>query len=235
MSVTVDSLKEDQSLARIPDTTTDPTPEKYFSAGWAAADMEGLKNHIRKGLGSASGEDAILYTEIMEIPNDDLLFLCNACARGCYGKNRRVVVACVFFHVPTHRLLFQPLPRAALASAALALGPAATALSATSPHRLPTPESLSRSNAPHSRWHRRPSHPRTRILVSFACTPSPTPKFHRPPNDSASAFTLPSRTASRPRPARPPLASPHIYTTASTASALDHRARSLLNALYPTQ
>jgi hypothetical protein len=71
--------------AAVPDTTTDPTPEKFFSAEWTTANMEWLKDHIRKGLGSASGEDTILYTEIMEIPNDDLLFLCNACTRNQDG------------------------------------------------------------------------------------------------------------------------------------------------------
>lgn len=43
--------------------------------------MEWLKDQLRKGLGSAAGEDAIHYAEILDIPNSDLLFLCNECTR----------------------------------------------------------------------------------------------------------------------------------------------------------
>jgi hypothetical protein len=43
--------------------------------------MEWLKDHLCKGLGNASGEDAIHYAEILETPNDDLLFLFNECTR----------------------------------------------------------------------------------------------------------------------------------------------------------
>ena len=57
----------------IPESTTDSTPEDFFSA-W-------VKDHIRNSLDSASGEDAIMYGEIMEIPNEDLMLLCNECIR----------------------------------------------------------------------------------------------------------------------------------------------------------
>ncbi|KAJ7752512.1 hypothetical protein DFH07DRAFT_716195, partial [Mycena maculata] len=65
----------------IPESTVDSTPEKFFSSEWNEKDMEWLKAHIRDALNSASGEDAILYDEIMNIPNDDLLLLCNECIR----------------------------------------------------------------------------------------------------------------------------------------------------------
>jgi hypothetical protein len=68
--------------AAIPEITTDSTREKLFSAEWTAAEVDWLKDHIRKGLGSASGEDAIHYAEIMDNPNDDLLLLCNERTRN---------------------------------------------------------------------------------------------------------------------------------------------------------
>jgi hypothetical protein len=54
----------------IPDSTTDPTHEKFFSAEFTEEDMEWLKDHIQSTLDSASGEDAILYADIMDIPNE---------------------------------------------------------------------------------------------------------------------------------------------------------------------
>jgi hypothetical protein len=62
----------------IPESTDDTSPEGFFSKEWTEDDMTRLKNHIRKhGLDSASGEDAVHYAEIMDIPNEDLLLLCN--------------------------------------------------------------------------------------------------------------------------------------------------------------
>ncbi|KAJ6461555.1 hypothetical protein C8R47DRAFT_993465, partial [Mycena vitilis] len=105
LSVTADSLKEvfekrlnppttlpqsfdahrhrtNRMLANsIPASTVDPTAEEFFSAQFTEQDMEWLKDHIRSTLDSASGEDAVLYADIMGIPNEDLLFLCNECTR----------------------------------------------------------------------------------------------------------------------------------------------------------
>ncbi|KAJ7110402.1 hypothetical protein C8R44DRAFT_633951, partial [Mycena epipterygia] len=58
----------------IPETTEDSTPEGFFSRDWTEDDVAKLKDHIRKNsLDSATGEDAVLYAEILDIPNDDLL------------------------------------------------------------------------------------------------------------------------------------------------------------------
>jgi hypothetical protein len=66
----------------IPEETTDPTPEKFFSAEWTEDHIAWIKNHMRKQrLDSATGEDAIIYAEILEIPNDVLAHLCNECIR----------------------------------------------------------------------------------------------------------------------------------------------------------
>ncbi|KAF8192395.1 hypothetical protein K438DRAFT_1970195 [Mycena galopus ATCC 62051] len=42
----------------IPATTTDTTREQLFSREWTEADIESLKEHIREGMGTATGEDA---------------------------------------------------------------------------------------------------------------------------------------------------------------------------------
>jgi hypothetical protein len=50
--------------------------------------MAYVKDHIRKhGLHSASGEDAIFYAKILEIPNDALPHLCNECIRKRDGPS----------------------------------------------------------------------------------------------------------------------------------------------------
>jgi len=55
-----------------------------------------MKNHIHQhGLSSASGQDAIMYAEILEIPNDALAYLCNECVRRRDGPSawfRTVVI-----------------------------------------------------------------------------------------------------------------------------------------------
>ncbi|KAJ6570739.1 hypothetical protein B0H10DRAFT_1719796, partial [Mycena sp. CBHHK59/15] len=66
----------------IPKATTDSSDEGFFSTEWTEDDIVEVKDHIRKhGLNSATGEDAILYGEILEIPNDALAYLCNECIR----------------------------------------------------------------------------------------------------------------------------------------------------------
>jgi hypothetical protein len=65
----------------IPDTTTNSSDEGFFSAEWTEEDIANVKDHIRKhGLDSETGEDAILYGEILEIPNDALISVTNAFA-----------------------------------------------------------------------------------------------------------------------------------------------------------
>lgn len=45
--------KINRLLARaIPNTTTDPMPEKFFSAKWTEEDIEWLKDHLSKGRGT---------------------------------------------------------------------------------------------------------------------------------------------------------------------------------------
>ncbi|KAJ6574597.1 hypothetical protein B0H19DRAFT_986206, partial [Mycena capillaripes] len=64
----------------IPDTTEDNSEEGFFSERWGDEDMGRLKDHIRKhSLDSAEGEDHTSYAELLEIPNDDLAYLCNEC------------------------------------------------------------------------------------------------------------------------------------------------------------
>ncbi|KAJ7737793.1 hypothetical protein DFH07DRAFT_752880, partial [Mycena maculata] len=72
----------------IPETTIDSSNEGFFSAEWTEEDTAEVKDHIRKhGLASATGEDAILYGEILEIPNDALAYLCNDCIRRRDGPS----------------------------------------------------------------------------------------------------------------------------------------------------
>jgi ribonuclease HI len=64
----------------IPEVTKDQTAEGFFSTPWATADMGRLKDHLRKhATDSSPGEDEASYAELLEIPNDDLAFLCNEC------------------------------------------------------------------------------------------------------------------------------------------------------------
>ncbi|KAJ7438964.1 hypothetical protein B0H11DRAFT_2254277, partial [Mycena galericulata] len=72
----------------IPETTSDSSEERFSSAEWTEANIAWVKDQIRKhGLHSASGEDAILYAEILEIPNDVLAYLCNECIRRKDGPS----------------------------------------------------------------------------------------------------------------------------------------------------
>ncbi|KAJ6572402.1 hypothetical protein DFH09DRAFT_1312696 [Mycena vulgaris] len=66
----------------IPDSTQDSSPEGFFFSEWTEDDAAWLNDHIRKhSLARASGEDAVLYAEIIDIPNDVLVLLCNECIR----------------------------------------------------------------------------------------------------------------------------------------------------------
>ncbi|KAJ7934008.1 hypothetical protein B0H13DRAFT_2306041 [Mycena leptocephala] len=57
----------------IPETTEDPSPERFFSAEWVEDDGAWVKDHLlNHSLDSASGEDGTTYSDIMEIPNEDL-------------------------------------------------------------------------------------------------------------------------------------------------------------------
>jgi hypothetical protein len=72
----------------IPQTTVDSSAEGFFSTKWTEDEVAEVKDHIRKhGLDSATGEDAILYGEILEIPNDALAYLCNECIRRRDGPS----------------------------------------------------------------------------------------------------------------------------------------------------
>jgi hypothetical protein len=53
---------------------------------WSEDDIQWLKNHIRKALDRASGEDAVVYAKIMDIPNEDLV-LCNECVQKRDGPS----------------------------------------------------------------------------------------------------------------------------------------------------
>ncbi|KAJ7196334.1 hypothetical protein B0H12DRAFT_1020251, partial [Mycena haematopus] len=81
----------------IPDSTEDTTPEGFFSAPWTEAHMEAIKVHIKThSLDSGSGEDAVLYAEILEIPNEDLLLLCNECLASIPDSYRIIALeSCV--------------------------------------------------------------------------------------------------------------------------------------------
>jgi hypothetical protein len=72
----------------IPENTSDSSEERFFSAEWTEDSIAHVKEQIRKnGLHSASGDDAILYGEILEIPNDVLAYLCNECVRRRDGPS----------------------------------------------------------------------------------------------------------------------------------------------------
>ncbi|KAF5378897.1 hypothetical protein D9615_006858 [Tricholomella constricta] len=66
----------------IPPSTTDQTPEKFFSSQWEEDDIAWVKDHLKKhSISSTPGEDNICYSAVMSIPNDDLVLLCNECIR----------------------------------------------------------------------------------------------------------------------------------------------------------
>lgn len=71
--------KINQTLgSMIPENTDDPTPERFFSEEWTEDDAAWVKNHLLDhSLDSASGEDATTYGDIMEIPNEEIIKLCN--------------------------------------------------------------------------------------------------------------------------------------------------------------
>jgi hypothetical protein len=73
------------STARaIPATTHDRTPEQFFSRPFGEVDMEMLKNHIKRHPESSTrGGDGISYQQILNIPNDILAELLNACVKHC--------------------------------------------------------------------------------------------------------------------------------------------------------
>lgn len=62
----------------IPDETEDTTPELLFSRPWTADDAAEVKSHLQQqSLSNATGDDNLLYTEIMPIPNEDIAHLAN--------------------------------------------------------------------------------------------------------------------------------------------------------------
>ncbi|KAJ6484125.1 hypothetical protein C8R45DRAFT_768631, partial [Mycena sanguinolenta] len=62
----------------LPEKTEDHTPEGFFSGNWNEDDMGRVKDHLRShSLQSADGEDQLSYTDLIEIPNDDLAYLYN--------------------------------------------------------------------------------------------------------------------------------------------------------------
>ncbi|PBK81728.1 hypothetical protein ARMGADRAFT_857919, partial [Armillaria gallica] len=65
--------------ALIPDRTEDLSTGKYFSSPWKGEEVAELKEHIRKRslMDSASSDDGVLYSQIMNIENDDLAELFN--------------------------------------------------------------------------------------------------------------------------------------------------------------
>jgi hypothetical protein len=64
----------------LPEKTEDTTPEGFFIRKWTVEDMGRLKDHLRKhSLASAAGEAAASCVDLMEIPNEDLAYLCNEC------------------------------------------------------------------------------------------------------------------------------------------------------------
>jgi hypothetical protein len=66
----------------IPDSTEDTTEEAFFSVKWNDDDMVRLKDHILKhSLDSMEGVDQTSYAQLLEIPNDDLAYLCNECVQ----------------------------------------------------------------------------------------------------------------------------------------------------------
>ncbi|KAJ7101767.1 hypothetical protein C8R44DRAFT_641348, partial [Mycena epipterygia] len=78
----------------IPETTTDAEEKKFFSAPWTEDNIAWVNNQIRKhDMDSASGEDAILYAEGLEIPNDSLAHLGNECIRRQDGPSTYRIIA----------------------------------------------------------------------------------------------------------------------------------------------
>jgi ribonuclease HI len=79
-----DHLAQMATLARaIPARTTDRTGDSaIFSRPFTVQDIERLKAHIKRHrAGSARGADDVAYTEILQIPNDELCALFNACVK----------------------------------------------------------------------------------------------------------------------------------------------------------
>jgi hypothetical protein len=72
----------------IPDSAENTIPEGFFSTPWTEANTASIKDHIRiHSLDSGSGEGAILYAEILEIPNDDPPPPRNECVRKQDGPS----------------------------------------------------------------------------------------------------------------------------------------------------
>ncbi len=68
----------------IPDVTTDRTTGRYFSTDVSDDNIGKVKAHIRKtGADSSRGSDDVDYDLILEIPNEDLVKLCNECLKRC--------------------------------------------------------------------------------------------------------------------------------------------------------
>ncbi|KAJ6618094.1 hypothetical protein B0H10DRAFT_1649681, partial [Mycena sp. CBHHK59/15] len=62
----------------LPKVTEDHNPEGFFTQKWNEDDMGRLNDRLCKhSMDSSSGEDQTMYSELLEILNDDLAFLCN--------------------------------------------------------------------------------------------------------------------------------------------------------------
>ncbi|PBK90522.1 hypothetical protein ARMGADRAFT_934094, partial [Armillaria gallica] len=74
-------LTWDRMLAKdIPQVTMDCTTGQYFSMDVGDDDVARVKTHICKtGAESSHGADGVDYDLILEIPNEDLVKLCNKC------------------------------------------------------------------------------------------------------------------------------------------------------------
>ncbi|KAJ7728245.1 hypothetical protein B0H16DRAFT_1331072, partial [Mycena metata] len=69
----------------IPPETKDSTPEGFFTERWNTVDMGRLKDHLREhSSDSAEGEDQTSYSDLLEIPNEDLAYLFNECTAHSY-------------------------------------------------------------------------------------------------------------------------------------------------------
>ncbi|KAJ7483723.1 hypothetical protein B0H11DRAFT_2231876 [Mycena galericulata] len=64
----------------IPPSTTDRTPEHFFSRRFEISDIERMKRNLReRSSKSADGVDHVSYRKIASIPNEALLTLFNSC------------------------------------------------------------------------------------------------------------------------------------------------------------
>ncbi|KAJ7721808.1 hypothetical protein B0H16DRAFT_1335064, partial [Mycena metata] len=97
----------------LPEHTEDKTPEGFFTEKWTEKDMGRLKDHIRKhSLDSSPGEDQATYAELLEIPNEDLVYLCNdyrlVAPESCFLKCLTILIHWRIFDWAEARGLIPP-------------------------------------------------------------------------------------------------------------------------------